>query len=227
MPGPRWQAVAALVDPVRRRLYEYVRSQDHPVTREEAADAHGISRNLTAFHLDKLIEVGLLTARYEAPGDQPRGRGRAPKVYEPVADGVSLHIPQRQYELAGQILADAVATDPSNAAVAARSHALDRGREIGSRWLSTEEGRQSARGDRLTMAASALASLGFEPRRATAGSVQLANCPFHVLAERQRELICGLNSAFVTGLLQGLELSGIGATLQPQPHLCCVVVEAV
>src|SRR5690606_39981116 len=88
MTGAPWQAVAALVDPVRRRLYEYVRRQDHPVTREEAADAHSISRNLTAFHLDKLVEAQLLTARYEAPSDQPRGRGRTPKVYEPAAEGI-------------------------------------------------------------------------------------------------------------------------------------------
>ena len=76
MSRPRWEAVGALVDSVRRSLFEYVRRQDHPVTREEAADAQGVSRNLAAFHLDKLVEVGLLRARYEAPADQPRGRGR-------------------------------------------------------------------------------------------------------------------------------------------------------
>ena len=129
--GHRWQAVAALVDPVRRALYDHVRRQAHPVSREEAADAVSISRNLSAFHLDKLVDAGLLRARYEAPTDQPRGRGRAPKVYEPADGTLTLSVPPRQYELVGEILADAVAGDPNDARAAAERHAADVGRKIG------------------------------------------------------------------------------------------------
>src|SRR5690349_4479870 len=111
----RWTAVTALADPSRRALYDYVRRQDHPVSREEAADAAQISRGLAAFHLDKLVEAGLLGARYEPPAGQPRGRGRAPKVYQPVGDGVTVTIPERRYQLMAEILADAVADDPSRA----------------------------------------------------------------------------------------------------------------
>jgi hypothetical protein len=39
-----WDTVAALADPVRRALFDYVRRQDHPVSREEAADARDISQ---------------------------------------------------------------------------------------------------------------------------------------------------------------------------------------
>src|SRR3954469_2534918 len=105
----RWTAVATLVDASRRALYDYVRRQDHPVGREEAAEATAMSRGLAAFHLDKLVDVGLLTARSEAPADQPRGRGRAAKVYEPLGDGLAVTIPERHYELIADILADAVA----------------------------------------------------------------------------------------------------------------------
>jgi predicted ArsR family transcriptional regulator len=135
--GDRWNAVAALVDRSRRALYDYVRRQDHPVTREEAAEAQGMSRNLTAFHLDKLVESGLLCARYEAPPDQPRGRGRAPKVYEPVGDGVAVTIPERRYELIAEILADAIANDPTHAEEAAHRHALQRGRDLGAQARQT------------------------------------------------------------------------------------------
>jgi predicted ArsR family transcriptional regulator len=73
----RWTAVTTLTDPSRRALYDYVRHQDHPVRREEAAEATTMSRGLAAFHLDKLVAAGLLTARYEAPADRPRvGAGR-------------------------------------------------------------------------------------------------------------------------------------------------------
>src|SRR3954469_24326431 len=111
----RWTAVATLADISRRALYDYVRRQDHPVGREEAAEATVMSRGLAAFHLDKLVDAGLLTARYEAPADQPRGRGRAPKLYEAVGDGLAVTIPERRYDLIAEILAEAVAADPGHA----------------------------------------------------------------------------------------------------------------
>jgi predicted ArsR family transcriptional regulator len=208
--GDRWYAVAALVDRSRRALYDYVRHADHPVSREEAARAQGMSRNLTAFHLDKLVESGLLAARYEAPPDQRRGRGRAPKVYEPVGDGVAVTIPERRYELIAEILADAVADDPAHAEQAAHRHALQRGRDLGAQVRAGDE-------DVVTV----LAALGFEPQTEP-GRVLLRNCPFHALAARQAALVCGLNHAFLTGLLDGIGRTDVQARLEPGRSACCV-----
>jgi predicted ArsR family transcriptional regulator len=208
--GDSWNAVAALVDRSRRALYDYVRRADHPVTREEAAQSQGMSRNLTAFHLDKLVESGLLCARYEAPPDQPRGRGRAPKVYEPVGDAVTITIPERRYELIAEILADAVADDPAHAEQAAHRHARQRGRDLGAQV-------RAADGNVVTV----LAALGFEPQTEP-GRVLLRNCPFHALAARQTALVCGLNHAFLTGLLDGIGLTDVQATLEPRCGSCCV-----
>ena len=205
-----WHRLATLVDRSRRALYDYVRRQDHPVSREEAADAAGMSRGLAAFHLDKLVDAGLLRARYQAAPDQPRGRGRTPKVYEPADDGLTVTIPPRRYELIADILADAVADNPTNAEEAARRHARRHGRRLGTRLA-----------EQHTDALTALDNLGFEPR--TDGNrVLLDNCPFHALAARHTALVCGLNHAFLTGLLQGLAPPGMTATLQPRPGACCV-----
>jgi predicted ArsR family transcriptional regulator len=212
--GDRWDAVAALVDPSRRALYDYVRRQDHPVSREEAADAQHLSRGLAAFHLDKLVSVGLLRARYEAPPDRPRGRGRAPKVYEPAGDGVAVTLPERRYELMAEILADAVAADPAHADEAARRQAHDRGRDLGAR-LRTADGDPD--GDLVAL----LTGLGFEPATES-GRLLLHNCPFQALAARQTALVCGLNHAFLTGLVDGLELTGVRASLVPRRGACCV-----
>lgn len=230
--GTRWHAVAALVDPVRRALYEHVRRQDHPVTREEAADAVAISRNLTAFHLDKLVDAGLLRARYEAPPDKHRGRGRTPKVYEATEDALTLTMPPRQYELVGEILADAIAEAPTDAGTAAKEHAFDHGRRIGESCFArpvadaadtdaADAGRIEANAE-MTAAYAALTDLGFEPR--TDDGVSLGNCPFHPLAQRQPDLICGLNQAFISGLLAGLGAEKLTARLEPQPGACCVRV---
>jgi predicted ArsR family transcriptional regulator len=210
----RWTAVVALADGSRRALYEYVRRAGRPVGREEAAQATGISRGLAAFHLDKLVDAGLLRARHEAPPGQPRGRGRAPKVYEPASAGLAVTIPERRYELIAEILADAVASEPADAERAALRLARDRGRQIGARL--PEEG-----GD----LAGALDHLGFEPRQDPDGSILLHNCPFHVLAVRQTELVCGLNHAFVSGIVDGLGDGQVEARLAPRPGACCVRVE--
>jgi predicted ArsR family transcriptional regulator len=203
----RWTAVTALADPSRRALYDHVRRQSHPVSREEAADAVRISRGLAAFHLDKLVEAGLLRARYEAPPGQPRGRGRAPKVYEAADTGLTITIPERRYELIAEILADAVADDPAHAGSAARRHAHERGRAIGT----------GLRGSTLL---DALAGLGFEPDGGA--PTVLHNCPFHALAARHTELVCGLNHAFLAGLVEGLDAEGVEARLASRPGACCV-----
>jgi predicted ArsR family transcriptional regulator len=218
--GNRWRAVAALVDPVRRALYEYVRRADHPVSREEAADAHAISRNLSAFHLDKLVEADLLRARYMAPPDQPRGRGRTPKVYEAQPDGLTLTVPPRRHEFVGEILADAVAECPTDAGTDARARAADRGRQLGHEYQTTARTGSA----QLTAVEAALNDFGFEPRAGEFGTLTLSNCPFHPLARRQPELICGLNLAFLDGLLQGLGATDVRAQLDPQPDTCCVTI---
>lgn len=196
--------MATLVDASRRALYDYVRRQDHPVGREEAAAATVMSRGLAAFHLDKLVDAGLLAARYEAPADQPRGRGRAPKVYEPAGDGLAVTIPERRYELLADILAEAVAGAQDPAQVARR-----RGRDLGA----------SMRGAGI---AAALAGLGFEPHAGAAG-LRLLNCPFHALAARHTALVCDLNLRFITGLLDGLG-EAAEPRLTPRPGACCVEV---
>jgi len=232
-----WPAVSALVDPVRRALYDYVRRGRHPVTREEAANAVDISRNLAAFHLDKLVEVGLLGAHYEAPAEQPRGRGRTPKVYEAAARGLELTVPERHYELVGTILADAIATDASDARGAANARAAELGRGIGAATGPLErtgaatgplERTGAATGPlertgEAEAATTALTDLGYEPRR-SGDEIVLDNCPFHALATRQTELICGINLAFVDGLLGGLGCDALAAELRPRPDGCCVRV---
>jgi predicted ArsR family transcriptional regulator len=207
-------------------LFEYVRRQDHPVTREEAADAQGVSRNLAAFHLDKLVEVGLLQARYEAPADQPRGRGRTPKVYRPSGDALTLTVPERRYELVAEILADAVAEDPTRAAEAAHERATRRGVELG-RQLAPHVPPNGDAAVQLATVGLALDDLGFEPRPTPEAGLILANCPFHALAQRQRELICGLNHSFVAAFLAGLGAGCLTAHLVPRPEACCVEISTV
>jgi predicted ArsR family transcriptional regulator len=203
-----WEATAALMDRVRRRLYEHVRGQGRPVTRDEAAHAVGISRSLAAFHLDKLVRVGLLTAGYRSRPGTPRGPGRAPKVYQPSDLQVSLTIPQRRYELLGDILVRAIAEGPQDADEAADRIAHQRGAEMG---------RAAGR----TPVLHVLAALGFEPHERS-GRIGLRNCPFHHLAATAPQVVCQMNQRLLAGLLHGLGDTGYRAVLAPRPGACCV-----
>jgi predicted ArsR family transcriptional regulator len=217
--GERWPAVAALLDQVRRALYEYVRRQDHPVSREEAASSQSISRGLAAFHLDKLVEVGLLKARTDQPSHR-RSRGRRPKVYEPSGEGLALTIPQRRYDLVGEILVDAAADGSAEHRSAVVREARRRGAAMGETMCTARFGDPDLPGD----AVGALQSLGFEPQRVDS-TVILRNCPFHTLAMRQTELVCAMNLAFIGGLLAGAGIEDQRAVLMPGPPSCCVQLQ--
>ncbi|MER6985046.1 winged helix-turn-helix domain-containing protein, partial [Streptomyces carpinensis] len=103
-------SVSVLSEASRRRMFTFIRRARRAVTRDEAAASVGISRKLAAFHLDKLVEAGLLRARYESPGGI-RKVGRRPKVYEPTDTQITVSIPDRRHELLADLLLDAVLTE--------------------------------------------------------------------------------------------------------------------
>ena len=68
-----------------------------------------------------------------------------------------------------------------------------------------------------------LAGLGYQPY-AEGRAERLRNCPFHALAERHRDLVCGMNEGLLVGVLDGLGLPRLEASLDPRPDECCVVL---
>jgi predicted ArsR family transcriptional regulator len=137
---------------------------------------------------------------------------------------VSITIPDRRPDLLAELLLDAVVATGTGSAVetAATEAATDRGRRAGtSKRAVTRPGRLGPE-RALTLAESLLAEHGFEPTRETPTCVRLRNCPFHPLAARAPALVCGLNHAFVEGMLEGLGASRLKASLSPAAGHCCV-----
>jgi predicted ArsR family transcriptional regulator len=110
--GPRaadLDSVAMLGDRARRALYAYVVSQDRPVSRDDAAGATGIKRPTAAFHLDRMVEEGLLDVGFaRLSGRTGPGAGRTAKLYSRSHRQIEVSLPPRRYEIAGEILAGAV-----------------------------------------------------------------------------------------------------------------------
>jgi predicted ArsR family transcriptional regulator len=221
-PDDSLAAAAVLADDLRRRMYAFIRRADGPVTRDEVAAEAGISRKLAAFHLDKLAAAGLLRTSFARPGGLRRA-GRSPKRYEPAQVDLQVSIPPREHTLLADILVSAMLATPGDgASQAALQAAGHRGRALGqAERAAARPGRLGAE-RALTLASGFLDASGFEPVRSGPALVLLRNCPFHPFAEQARDLVCGINHAFLTGFLEGLGAESATAVLNPSPGHCCV-----
>ena len=211
-------AVSSLEDPVRARLYQIVSASPEPTGRDEAAAAAGIGRPLAAYHLDRLVELGLLTASYQRPqGRTGPGAGRPAKLYSRSDREFAVTVPAREYELAARLLAVAVESDTAGRSRTALRHAA---RQHGANLAShSRPGGNAGQAVQTT-----LAGHGFEPCRDEDGTIRLRNCPFHQLAALHPDLVCGMNLALIDGLIDGLGASAIHAHLDPGPGRCCVAI---
>jgi predicted ArsR family transcriptional regulator len=216
------ESLAAIDDPVRRKLYLFVAGRGEDISRDEAAHAVHISRSLAAFHLDKLVKAGLLETTFRRLSDRAGpGAGRPSKLYRRSSARVDVTLPPRRYELAARILADTLAEFPAGK----RAEILETTACTWGERLAQEPAVRKARGLPLHRAKVALEICGFEPQATPEGPLVLRNCPFDSLRENCREMICGMNLALIQGLLKGLELSDVRATLSPRPGLCCVALQ--
>ena len=99
-------AVALLDEPIRRRLYEHV-AAGRAVSRDEAAKETDVSRALAAFHLDRLVEAGLLVAEYRRlSGRTGPGAGRPAKLYRRAPGEVAVSFPERRYDVPALVFAE-------------------------------------------------------------------------------------------------------------------------
>ena len=105
----RVTSLAVLAEPLRRALFRFVVGQSEPVSREEAAAGTSVALHTAKFHLDKLVDDGLLDVEYRRPlGRGGPGAGRPSKLYRRSSLEVAVSVPERSYELAGRLLAQAV-----------------------------------------------------------------------------------------------------------------------
>ena len=213
-------AVALLAEPTRQRLYLYLRERNEPVGREEAARHAGIKPRLAAFHLDRMADAGLLEVGYRRlSGRVGPGAGRPAKVYSVSPRSFSVDIPQTRYALAASMMATALSAGArADGAESLQDVATDVGKSLG------DEIRQQARtkGARLEAVQRKLGQLGYEPRVQESGEWTMRNCIFSELSASHRELVCPMNAALVTGLLDGARVPSLHVERRKAPPGCCV-----
>lgn len=208
--------VGLLTEPVRRRLYELVAGTPEAVSRDHAAAALDIGRPLAAFHLDRLVDGGLLEVEYRRrSGRSGPGAGRPAKFYRRAADRqVDISLPARRYRLAAEILADALdrVVEP-----AAMDGVRDAARSTGRRLAHLATRSDPPRAALLMV----LTDSGFEPIEAPSG-IHLRNCPFDALVQDHRDLTCGLNLTLLESVAAELPGTGLIPVRRPRDGQCCV-----
>lgn len=217
----RASTVGSLADPIRRALYRFVSHQDDAVSREQAAEGVEVPRHTAKFHLDRLVDEGLLVTEFRRlTGRNGPGAGRPAKLYRRSRREVTVSVPHRRYDLAAQVLADAVersldGVPMSDALLAAAGDAAT---------VAVAAGGTDRGGSELKRIADALEPFGYEPR--VEDDLVLGNCPFDRLAADHRELVCGLNLSFVGAVTEGLGCTEARPHLDPDESRCCVRVVA-
>lgn len=210
----RISAIAALGDDTRRALYALVARAPEPIGRDEAAALLDLARSTTAFHLDRLVEAGLLSVeRRRLSGRTGPGAGRPAKLYAIAPGEIVASAPERHYELAGELLATAAETAdregiPVREALAIEAHAT--GLRIGAHTGNLD---------------AALIACGYEPLDDGRGGLTLENCPFHSLAARHTALVCTANLQLLEGMVEGCRDHRL-PVLTPDPPRCCVALLA-
>jgi predicted ArsR family transcriptional regulator len=179
-----------------------------------------VPRTVAAFHLDRLVEAGLLEVAYGRTGERRGpGSGRPAKLYRRAAREHRLSLPPRSYELAARLLARAV--DEAGADRLLYDVAEREGVLAGTRLGA---GLESAAP--LERVAEALDRAGYEPAE-EGGVLRLRNCPFHDLSQSaERPLVCGMNLAWLTGVARGLGAGRLDVRMDPRPGECCVSVSS-
>jgi predicted ArsR family transcriptional regulator len=237
-------AIDVLRDPVRRKLYRIVASSPQEVGRDGAAEAAGVSRSLAAFHLDKLVEAGLLETSFRrTSGRTGPGAGRPAKLYRRAPGERAVSVPPRSYGAASRLLAQVVdragldrqLSEAARAAGLQEGAAADEGAGShsgdggGGEDGDSNEGREAGdgygngngNGDPVPL----LRDRGYQPFH-DGDTVRLHNCPFHALAEEFPALICGMNLALIEGLISARSGDRWAAAMDPQPGTCCVALHS-
>lgn len=216
----RAAGIGALADPLRRDLYLYVCAQDHAVSSDEAADGLGLPIHRAKFHLNRLADEGLLDVEFaRLTGRTGPGAGRPSKLFRRAAREIAVSLPEREYELAGRLMAEAIAMSAEDGTPVL--DALSRAAAQHGRTMAHEATTLPRTTNALRRACAALAEHGYEPR-IEAGGATLANCPFHALSESHTDLVCQMNLALLEALVD--EIGDVEAHLDPAEGRCCVTL---
>lgn len=195
--------------PSRAEVLEHLRSTAAAEPVAAIALAVGLHENTTRFHLDALIEAGMV--RREAEGRQRPGRPRVLYRADPLPD-------QTHY----QDLAAAMVRHFAGPMEDRGSRAEQAGVAWGSELLAELPAEPSETMPRLV---ACLARMGYQPELVAGPppTIELRPCPYAALAGEDPDTVCRLHLGLIRGLMDDKDPWEV-ESLEPYatPELCIV-----
>lgn len=217
-------APAAALGESRSRVLDLLRSADTPVGVQEIAERAGLHPNTARFHLDGLVEAGMVE-RYSESSGQP-GRPRTVYRARPAAAATGA----RSYRLLAEMLTTLIAENVPQPELAASEAGRVWGGYLTQRPAPFERIDAQAAVARLI---DVLSEIGFDPapdppppasggKDETGARVRLRHCPFREVAERHQDVVCALHLGLMQGALGELRAPVSADRLDPfvEPSLC-------
>lgn len=208
----------------RGQVLVAVQHSDGHIGVAEVADQLGIHANTARFHLEALVEDGVIERVSEPPSG---GRGR-PRISYRARPGLARG-GARRYRLLSEMLLSHLAGVPGPGQ-AARRTGRAWGTYLVSRPAPGHETDAVQAGARLT---TMLDELDFAPELVTDSNgvprlVRLRHCPFLELAGPHRDLVCTLHLGLMQGALAELGAPLAVTRLEPfaEPAACLVHLQA-
>lgn len=204
---------ATRLGPTRAEVLHRLRTAGQPVPVSHVSEAVGLHPNSTRFHLDALIEAGLVTREAE----QRTQPGRPKVLYE----ATEPH-PADPYEALAQAMVTHFAGAEPDRATKARA--------AGEAWGDELRSGQPSDAEPLERVVTCMSGLGYEPRLVTGAEpvIELTPCPYIALATKDPAVICQLHLGLVRGLL-GPDQPWTVTSIHPwvKPDLCVMQLNRV
>ena len=199
----------------RSRVLEVLQDARNPLTVPEVAQRVGLHPNTARFHLDGLVERGLI----ERASEDRETPGRPRALYAAVPG--TRHGGQRNYRLLAQILTSYLAAHTKRPERAALAAGEEWGRFLTDRPAPFRRTDAAAATRKLT---DTLDDIGFAPEAVTVGrrrEIRLHHCPFREVAEQDSKVVCTVHLGLMRGVLTELD-APLEVTLEPfvEPQLC-------
>ena len=173
-----------------RDVLDKIRNHPEPISVKTLAVLVGSHPNTLRGHLDTLTNSGLITRE----GAPISGRGRPSWLYR-----TTISANQQGQEYAG--LATALAGQLELASRSPRDEAISAGERWGQNLAEAAPPVHGVRNQLITM----LDELGFSPESVhDDGPVRLRSCPMIEVAQMHPEVVCGVHSGMIRGILKNL-----------------------
>lgn len=191
-----------------------------PLGVADVAAATGLHTNTARFHLDGLVDAGLVERTTENR-EQP-GRPRA--LYTALPGSARGGV--RSYRLLAEILTDYLAAHAARPAKEALAAGMRWGRHLAQAPTATPGRRRPVDASAATRDLVAmLDDVGFQPEARTLRNerqILLRHCPFRETAIEHEEVVCAVHLGLMQGVLTELGAPIVAARLDPfvEPSLC-------